>query len=75
MKNGDTVQIYRVQTDKMDVDIPSDIRQDGENNTLVDFPMKIYFTNSKKVNVNFVHNINGQQLKSIRLDNLRDVSF
>ena len=73
MKNGDMVQIYRIQSDRMDVEIPSDIDQE-EKTSLEKFDKKIYFKHVRKVTVSYVLNLHGQQLKSIRLDNLKEVS-
>ena len=73
MKNGDMVQIYRIQSDRMDVEIPSDIDQE-EKTSLEKFDKKIYYKYGTKVTVSYVFNLHGQQLKSIRLDNLKEVS-
>ena len=74
MQNGDSVQIYWVKTDIMELIIPNNIVQDGPSANLDEFKTRIYFKQQKNVKVGFCYNMNNLQ-KSIELDNLKKASF
>ena len=77
MKNGDCVQIHGVRTDMMDILIPMNIVQDDSGptkNTLDQFGLHIHFKQMKKVSIDYQLNGPNQPMKSIRLDNLKEVS-
>ena len=74
MQNGDSVQIYWVKTDVMELIIPCDVVQDGPSANLDEFKTRIYFKQQKNVTVGFCYNMNNLQ-KSIELHHLKQVSF
>ena len=74
MKNSDSVQVYWVRTDIMELIIPHDVVQDGPSANLDEFKTRIYFKQQKNVTVGFCYNVNNMQ-KSIELRNLKEVNF
>ena len=73
MPNGEMVNIIHVATDIMDINIPSDVIQDGPKANLEMFSTRIYFQKPLQVKVTYFNNSNGEQ-KYITLQNLKAVS-
>ena len=71
MKNGECVNILRVETDQMTTVVPPDIIQDGEAANLAQFDVKIYFRQTKSVFVDYFLNSNGEKRRT-RLDHLKE---
>ena len=69
LKNGDTVEIHYITTDLMDLNIPSQIKQDVPS---PNFEEKAYFKKVKEVFVWYYSNTNGEP-KKLRLDSLKEV--
>ena len=73
MPNGDMVNIIHVATDIMEINIPSDVIQDGPKANLEKFSTRIYFQKPLQVKVTYFSNSTGEQ-KYITLQNLKTVS-
>ena len=73
MRNAEYVHIIDVVTDKGKVVIPPEIIQDGYQENLDSFAQKIHFKKAKEVIVTYGSNRNGQELKGVRLDHLKEV--
>ena len=56
LKNGDTVEIHYITTDLMDLNIPSQIKQDVPS---PNFEEKVYFKKVKEAIVWYYSNTNG----------------
>ena len=74
MKNGECVNILRVETDQMTTVVPPDIIQDGEAANLGQFDVKIYYKRSDSVFVDYFLNSNGEKARA-RLNNLKAVGL
>ena len=74
MKNGECVNILRVETDQMTTVVPPDIIQDGEAANLAQFDVKTYFRQTKSVFVDYFLNSNGEKRRT-RLDHLKEVGL
>ena len=71
-KQGDSVTIFHVKTDIMELTIPAEIDQNKIDTLSSQFPPKIYFKNSNNVLVHYVLNTCGSK-RSIQLKNLKEV--